>query len=343
MLGLVLVSCSKESSTTAAPSTTTRPTIVIVTYSAYVIDPRVKRSVERQLGVRLKISQTGDASQALSAAILTAGKPEGDVFFGVDNPLLTRATSAAVLERLASADVPNLASVPKSFDLDQTHQLVPVDSGPVCVDYDAQWFQQHGVAPPTSLADLTAPRYRDLTIVENPATSSTGLVFLLATHAALGDGVDAWWRALAANGVSVSGDWTDAWETQYSVSGGKRPIVVSYATSPPAEVVFSNGKVTEPRTRVVTSTCADQVEFAGVLRGTSHPEEARKVLNAMLGAEWQAGQPLTNFVYPVRTGVPLPDVFTKFAIRPEQTITLDPVTVDKNRDAWIGQWRSIVE
>jgi len=333
--------CGDESSSSDAGDGP--PTITIVTYSSYVLDEAVQAKVEKELGVKLEVNATGDGAEALSAAILTAGRPEGDVFFGVDNTLLSRALDGDVFAETASEDLPNLAAIPDELRLDDTGRLVPIDVGPVCVDYDQQWFDEHQIEPPTSLQDLTKPEYRDLLVVESPVTSSTGLVFLMGTHSALGDGASQFWKDLVANGVSVAGSWDDAWGAQYTVSGGDRPLVVSYASSPPAEVVYSEGKVTTPRTGVVEATCADQVEFAGVLRGTEHPVEAAKVLNAMLGEEWQASLPLANFVYPARPGIEEPDVFAQFAPRPTKTIALDPKMIGERRDEWVDEWRQIAE
>lgn len=333
--------CGGDDGSSASSDDT--PTITIVTYSSYVLDDDVKAEVERDLDVELEVLANGDGAEALSAAILTAGSPEGDIFFGVDNTLLTRAIAGDVFAETDEADLPNLGAIPAALRLDDSGRLVPIDVGPVCVDYDRQWFTDAGLAPPQALADLTKPEYRDLLVVESPVTSSTGLAFLMGTHAALGDGAADFWRALVANGVSVAGSWDDAWGAQYTVSGGDRPLVVSYASSPPAEVVYSEGKVTTPRTGVIESTCADQIEFAGVLRGTDHPVEAAAVLDAMLGATWQASLPLTNFVYPARPGVAEPPVFAEFAPRPSGSITLDADDIGEHRDEWVEEWRSIVE
>ena len=343
---LATAGCGDDTATSSSGSGSgsgTTPTITIVTYSSYVLDKKVQRQVERDLGVKLKVSANGDGAEALSAAILTAGRPEGDIFFGVDNTLLSRAIDGKVFETTKASDLPNLEGIPSELRLDTTGKLAPVDVGPVCVDYDQQWFTEHQLTPPASLADLTKPEYRDLLVVESPVTSSTGLVFLMGTHAALGADADGFWKDLVANGVSVAGSWDDAWGSQYTVSGGDRPLVVSYASSPPAEVFYSDGKVTTPRSAVIESTCADQVEFAGVLRGSAHPREAAKVLNAMLGDAWQASLPLANFVYPARTGVAVPDLFTQFAPRPTKTIALDPKVIGERRDEWVEAWRSIAE
>lgn len=338
-----LVGCGDETGPVSADGGADAvPTITILTYSSYVLDDDVKAQVERELGVRLEVQATGDAAEALSAAILTAGRPEGDVFFGVDNTLLSRALAGEAFEAPATAPA-NLDAVPDDLRLDPTGTLVPIDVGPVCVDYDTQWFAEHGIDPPQTFDDLVDPAYRDLLVVESPVTSSPGLVFLMAIHEAKGSGAADYLRALVDNGVSVSGSWDDAWNTQYTVNGGDRPLVVSYASSPPAEVFYSEGAIDTPRTGIVGSTCAEQVEFAGVLRGTEHPEQAAAVVNAMLGVTWQESLPLTNFVYPANPDATPPELFTTFAPRPTDVVRLDPATIDEHRDAWIDEWRSIVE
>ena len=220
---------------------------------------------------------------------------------------------------------------------------MPVDSGSVCVNYDKKWFADRAIKPPVSFEDLAAPQYKDLLVVESPVTSSPGLVFLMATHAHFGAAADDFWRDLSRGGVAVVGSWDDAWESRYTVNGGDRPLVVSYASSPPAEVFYSEGKLTEPASGVAMSTCARQVEMAGVLRGAAHPDLAHKLIEAMLSAQWQAALPLTNFVDPVRRGVDLPDLYEKFAARPPAPITIAPDQAGQRRDDWIGSWRSIME
>ena len=336
-------SADDNAATTTGSNSAETPTITIVTYSSYVLDEEVQAKVEKDLGVKLEISATGDGAEALTAAILTAGRPEGDIFFGVDNTLLSRAVAGNLFVPLDPADVSNLAEIPEELLLDESGQLVPIDVGPVCVDYDQQWFAERGLEPPVSLQDLTDPKYRDLLVVQSPVTSTPGLVFLMATHALLGDDADAFWQGLVDNGVSVAGSWDDAWYSQYTVSGGDRPLVVSYASSPPAEVFYSEGAVTTPRTAVIETTCADQVEFAGVLDGSKHVDKATEVINAMLDIAWQESLPLTNFVYPARPDAAEPDLFTQFAPRPAASTVLDPAEIDERRDEWIDDWRSIVE
>ena len=46
---------------------------------------------EKRSGYRVSVLKDGDAGQAVNKAILTKDNPQGDVFFGVDNTLLSRA------------------------------------------------------------------------------------------------------------------------------------------------------------------------------------------------------------------------------------------------------------
>ena len=317
------------------------PTITIVTYDSFVLDPEVQAAIESKLGVRLEVSASGDGAEALAAAILTAGRPEGDLFFGVDNILLSRALSEDVFVPHDEAELANLAAIPSELRMDDTNSLVPIDVGPVCVDYDATWFADNGIEPPTDLASLADERYAELLVVQSPVTSTPGLVFLMATHAALGDGAEDYWRRLVDGGALVVSGWSEAWYDHYSANGGDYPLVLSYASSPPAEVFYSEGALTEPKSKVITGTCADQVEFAGVLRGSEDEALATRVLDEMLGLAYQQSLPLANFVYPARPDAELPELFERFAPRPTAAITLHPAVIDENRDRWIDEWRTI--
>lgn len=315
-------------------------TVVLVSYSGYALPEKAAAAFTERTGWRIKVIDGGDAGTILSAAILTAGRPEGDVLFGVDNTFLTRAQESDAFARHEPA---SLESLPAEVRLDHSGRFTPVDTATVCVNADKSWFDGRGLALPTDLESLAEPAYRDLLVVEHPATSSPGLAFLAATHAEFGTGAEDYWKRLRDNGVAVSGSWSDAYNTRYTVNGGDRPLVVSYASSPPAEVIFSEGARTEPASVVLGSTCFQQVEFAAVLAGARHPEGAKLLVEEMLGEEWQAALSLSNFVYPVRPGTPLPDEFRKWATPVADPLSLDPETIGRGRDDWLTAWRGIME
>jgi thiamine transport system substrate-binding protein len=316
--------------------------VVLVTHDSFAIGKATRAAFEKQTGMTLRILQTGDAGAALNRALLTAGKPEGDAFFGVDNNLLTRALGGNLLEPYTPTA---LSGVDRRYDLDPTHRLVPVDHSEVCLVYDRAWFARHKMAPPRSLGQIV--RYAKLLVVENPATSTPGLAFMLATIARWGQ-FNGWatiWSELRGGGVLVTTGWDEAYNSRFSGSSshkGDRPIVVSYSTDPGAEVYFAGKPLSRSPVGVVEDSCFRQIEFAGVLRGAKNPAGAQKLVDFMLSRQFQAGMPLTMFVLPVRKGVPQPAVFRRFNPTITSPLQLPARTIGANRDRWIREWTKIV-
>jgi thiamine transport system substrate-binding protein len=317
--------------------------VVLVAHDSFVIADDVKRAFQRRTGRRLRILQTGDAGETLTKALLTAGNPQGDVLFGIDSNLLSRALESDLLEPYPS---PGLTRVEGRFLLDPDYRAIPVDHGEVCVNYDRSFFAARDVAPPRSLDDLAEPGYDGLLVVENAATSTPGLAFLLATIAKYGeDGWQDYWRRLRANDVLVVDGWEEAYNVRFSgsaASSGDRPLVVSYASSPPAEVIFRQPRPTQAPTGVIEDTCFRQIEFAGILRGTENAEGARELIDFMLSTRFQRAVPLSMFVFPVVPGVGLPPEFRKFAVVPDNPLELPPEEIEANRDRWVKEWTSLV-
>jgi thiamine transport system substrate-binding protein len=295
-----------------------------------------------ETGVDVDLVIAGDAGTMVSKAVLTAGNPEGDVMFGVDNTFLSRVVDEAVFEPY---EAKGLDAIPEELRaLVPDGEATPVDYGDVCVNYDIGWFADHDLEPPAGLADLADPKYRDLLVAENPATSSPGLAFLMASIAEFGeDGWPDYWTRLRGNGVEVVDGWEQAYYERFTwAGGGPKPLVVSYGTSPPAEVLFADPPVTEAPTAVVESTCFRQVEFAGVLRGTDAPDEAEQLVDFLISEPFQSEVALNLFVYPANGNVPLPPEFTEYSVQPEHPATLDPATIAANRETWIDQWTDLV-
>lgn len=317
--------------------------VVLVTHDSFAVSKPVQHAFERETGLKLRVLQSGDAGAMLNRALLTAGNPEGDVLFGVDESLLTRALEANLFEAYES---PELAHIPSEYLVDGENRVTAIDHGEVCLNLDRGWFASRGLAPPSGFDDLVAPRYRGLLVVENAATSSPGLAFLLATIAHYGeDGWQAWWRRLRENDVLVVDGWEEAYTARFSGSSGSkgnRPIVVSYASSPPAEVIFAGKPLQEAPTAVVESTCFRQLELAGILRGARNEEGGRRLIDFMLSPRFQRDLPLSMFVFPVREGVELPPEFVKWAVVPERPLELAPAQIGRNRDRWIREWTSVV-
>jgi len=332
---------SPSAPATPVPSSFAPTTVTLITHDSFALTKSLLSDFTAKTGITIRLISQGDAGEVVNKAALTAGNPEGDVLFGVDNTLLSRALTAGVFDPYVS---PNAATVPGALTAATQDAVTPVDYGDVCINLDDAWFTKNHVAKPVTLDDLARPAYKDLLVVENAATSSPGLAFLLATVARYGEtGYSDYWKALRANGVKVVNGWTEAYEDTFSAGGkGNRPIVVSYASSPPAEIVYAaDPKPTKPSTSVMTDGCFRQVEYAGVLRGTNHLSAARAVVDWLLSPAVQADVPLSMFVDPAVPGTPLPKVFTQFAAVPTAPLSLDPAVIDAKRSDWVDTWDQV--
>lgn len=330
IMAAILSACGQQ---TQAPTTLT-----VMTHDSFQISEEVVAIFEQEFNVEVQFLQSGDAGTMLNQAILSREAPLADVLYGVDNTFLSRALAEDIF---LAYDSPRLEDVPDEFELDALHRAIPIDYGDVCLNYDIAYFEDAGMEPPSDLEALTSPEYEGLLVVESPATSSPGLAFLLATIGHFGiDGYLDFWTALRANDVLVVNDWETAYYGEFSHSGGTRPIVVSYGSSPPAEVYFAEEELSEPPTGVVTAntSCFRQIEFAGVLRGTEQEELAQAWIDFMLSAEFQEDMPLNMFVYPVISQAELPEVFAQYAIIPTETANVSPEDIAAQRDAWIDAW-----
>jgi thiamine transport system substrate-binding protein len=325
-----------------APAGPDGTTITLVTHDSFSASRSVLRQFTKRTGVTVEVLPSGDAGAAVNQAILTKNNPLGDVFFGVDNTLLSRALAEDIFLPYKS---PELAHIPKALQLDPRNRVSPVDTGDVCLNFDRKYFADEKLTVPKTLDDLTKPEYKGLLVVENPATSSPGLAFMLATIDTFGaDGWRDYWEKLRANDVKVVDGWEQAYNTEFSGSAGKGdyPLVVSYATSPPAEVVNADPQPETPPTGALLNTCFRQIEFVGILKGTAHEKAAKQLVDFMLSERFQRDLPLQMFVFPSRNGTKLPDEFVKFAKLAPRPSKVPPDEIAENRDRWIDEWTDTV-
>ena len=294
-----------------------------------------------ETGVEVDVVISGDTGTMVSSAALTAGNPEADVIWGIDNTFLSRAIEADIFEPY---EANGLDAIPDELTGMVTEfEATPVDFGDVCLNYDIGALDRADIAPPTSFGDLLQPEFSGRLVVQNPGTSSPGLAFLLATIAAYGEeGWEDYWRGLRANDVKVVNGWTEAYYGDFTRAGGERPLVVSYGSSPPFEVLFAEEPLDEAASDVVESTCFRQVEFAGVLRGTDTPESAGRLIDFLISERFQREIPLNLFVFPANESVELDPIFTQFATIADDPVAIDPMLIDANRTDWIERWNAAV-
>ena len=320
-------------------------TVTLVSHDSFAASKAVLKEFTRETGYKVRVQAGGDAGAAVNQAILSKGHPQGDVFFGVDNTLLSRALDN---DLFTPYEAKGLDKVPAAHQLDSAkHRVTPVDYGDICVNYDRAYFEGKKLAPPKTLADLTKPAYKNLLVTENAATSSPGLAFLLGTAARYGDhGWRDYWKKLRANGVEVVDGWEQAYYDRFSGSagGGKgdKPLVVSYASSPPAEVADAKSKPAKAPTGVAAGTCFRQTEFAGLLKGAGNTKGGKALLDFLLTKRFQEDVPLNMYVNPVREDAKLPEVFTRYGAKVPDPATLPPRKIAKNREPWVKAWSSLV-
>ncbi|WP_069814928.1 thiamine ABC transporter substrate-binding protein [Streptomyces sp. TP-A0874] len=344
-LGLTALAACGESEDSAAGGSK-KKTVTLVSHDSFAVSEDVLKEFTDETGYQVEIARAGDAGSALNQAILAKGNPPGDVFFGVDNTLLSRALENDVFAPYEARD---LDRVPEALRLDgDRHRVTPIDTGDICVNYDRKYFAEKKLAPPESFADLVKPEYKNLLVTENAATSSPGLAFLLGTVAEYGeDGWPDYWKKLQANGVEVVDGWEQAYNDRFSGSAGgtgkgDRPLVVSYASSPPAEAMDLEPEAEEGPTGVATGTCFRQIEFAGLLEGAKNEQGGKKLLDFLLSKEFQEDVPMQMFVHPARQDAELPELFTKYGATVEEPATLAPEKIAEHREQWVKTWSSLV-
>lgn len=331
---------------TEAPTQTPTPseptTLTMMGHDSVVVSEEVVQTFEEEHNANIEFLLAGDTGSALNRAILSKDNPLADVFYGVDNTFLSRALQEDIFEAYES---PLLEVIPDRFELDPQHRALPVDYGDVCLNFHKPYFEERDLAPPENLGDLLDPAYQGLLVVENPATSSPGLAFLLATIGYFGeDGYLEYWQGLVDNGVRVVNDWETAYYSEFSTHGGGRPVVVSYGSSPPAEVYFAEQPPEEPPTGVVAAdgSCFRQIEFVGILSGTQNRDLAKEWVDFMLSPTFQEDMPLNMFVFPVNPEAELPEVFAEHLVIPDETAQVSPEAIAENREAWIEAWTETV-
>jgi thiamine transport system substrate-binding protein len=319
---------------TTPPADDAPVTLVLVTHDSFALSEGTLEQFTDETGIVVDVQSGGDAGELVNKLVLTKDSPLGDVVFGIDNTFASRAASNGVLEEYVSGDV---TSAEEQYPLPEGsggEYLTPIDSGDVCVNVDHAWFEEAGIPEPETLDDLIDPAYEGLLVVEAANSSSPGLAFLLATIAAYGDGWYDYWSALVDNNVKVAASWSDAYYVDFSgpSSEGDRPLVVSYASSPP----FESGA-----TGVLLDTCFRQTEYAGVIAGTQHPEEARQLVDFLFSTVVQNDIPENMYVFPVNSAAELPAEWAEYAEIATDPYEIDPAEIDANRETWITEWAAI--
>ncbi len=305
-----------------------------------VLPKKLVRRFEQESGYDLRVVTNGDAGQLTNKLVLTGDAPIADAVFGIDNTFASRAVDAGVLAAYTPDGLPHSAAEHALAGVG-ADVLTPVDWGDVCVNLDDVWSEEHDQAPPRTFDDLTDPAYRDLFVSPAASTSSPGFAFLAATVGEYGeDGWQDYRRDLVANGTRITSGWSDAYTVDFTAGGGggDRPIVLSYASSPPFTIPEGGRR---PTTSALLDTCSRQVEYAGVLEGAQNPEGAQALVDFMTGPAFQRALPENMYVFPVDSEVPLPGLWEKRAQPATGAVEVAPEDIAAHRDEWLRTWSDL--
>jgi thiamine transport system substrate-binding protein len=322
--------CGNETEAEAAK------TVKLVTHGSFALSEEVLAAFTNRTGLEVEVLAGDDAGAMVNQLILSKDAPVADAVFGIDNTLASRAIDEGILEPYKS---PKAGPEQAPLAPDQVGSLSAIDSSDVCVNADLTAVPD---GANLTFEDLLKPEHRDQLVVEDPTRSSPGLAFLLATIAYAGeDGWVDYWLALKDNGVKIASGWEEAYYTEFSgpSSEGSRPLVVSYASSPPSEIPEG---ASEPVTAAALDTCFRQVEYAGVLRGAANPAGARQLIDFLLGQEVQADLPTSMWVYPVQEATPLPADWAAWAPLAASPWTVSPEDIAQGRERWLQEFTDSV-
>lgn len=295
----------------------------VMVHSSFSVPKPLLAQFEKEAGIKLAIIKGGDAGEMLNKLILTKAHPVADVVFGIDNTLQAKAQAAGVLDGA----------------------LAPVDYGFVTINFDKTAIAQSSMPLPTSLQDLTLPAYKGALVVPNPATSSTGYAFLLATIAGLGEEpAFKWWGQMRANGLKVAKGWSEAYYTDFTRGGGAHPLVVSYATSPAAEVFYAKEKRTQSPTGSLTlkGGIFKQVEGVALLKGGAQRAAAQKFIGFMRSAAVQQALQTEMWMYPAQPGTARAPVLQQHAAEPARFESLPAQAMADHGAQWVARWTQVV-
>ncbi len=312
--------------------------VTLLTHDSFAVSEGLFDTFTSETGIRVEQLSLGDTGQLISSSILTKKSPLGDVIFGIDNTFLSRALNADIFTPYTSSLESKIID---GLTYEKSDYLTPIDYGHVCVNYWKSSFSD-SFPPPSTINDLLDPSYGSLLVVQNPETSSPGLAFLLASISYFGSDWVNFWELLTKNGVSVTSDWESSYYGDFIAGGGKKAIVVSYASSPIAELIYSDPPVEVSPTGIIEDTCFKQIEYAGILKNTQKRHEAELLIDFLLSREFQEDIPLNMFMMPVSAEASLPSQFTNYPSIAKDLNTISPAEIETSRNNWTEIWTETV-
>ncbi|WP_026459630.1 thiamine ABC transporter substrate-binding protein [Schaalia suimastitidis] len=337
---VALAACTTQSTsdttdTSQAASETSR-SIVVLSHDSFDFPQELLDTFTANTGIEVTIQAIGDGGTLANQLVLTKDAPLGDAVYGLDNTVSYRIAGQGVIAE-TTVTSPN-----ENLNFAGEAGLIPIDQGDVCVNFDKTWFADKGMVAPQTFEDLSRAEYKDLLVAMNPATSTPGMAFMLATIAHFGqDGWVEYWQTLKDNGVKVTQGWSEAFAVDYSAGegSGPYPMMVSYGSSPAYSV---NDEGTDTSTASMSQTCYRQVEYAGVLAGAKDANGAAQFIEYMLTPEVQAAISEVTYMFPTVEGAQAPENLVTFGPLSPTPVMIPADDVAANAEVWLRTWQSTV-
>lgn len=307
-----------------------KPVLTIYTYDSFTSEygpgPAVKAAFEKTCNCELQFVAAVDGVTLLNKIKTEGASSPADIVLGLDNNLL----QAAVDTGLFAPSNVNLQKINMPFGW-STNLFVPYDYGFFSFVYD----KNRTTDLPKSLEELVYSDKPWKVIYQDPRTSTPGLGLLLWMQKVFDDKAADAWQHLAKKTVTVTKGWSEAYELFLK---GESDFVLSYTTSPAYHIHE------EKKDNYAALDLAEghyvQIEVAGKLAASKHPELADKFMQFILTPEFQTIIPVTNWMYPV-IDVQVPEAFHNLPL-PQDVLEFGAVEVDAGKANWIKTWQTAV-
>lgn len=306
--------------------------LVIYTYDSFpeTLETMIVEHFEGEYGVTPTLERFQDTGGLYNELWLERDDPRVDVVIGLDNTYVGRALDVELFEayRPEGAD-----ALRETVIVDPEFRLTPFDWGHIVLNYDSEQLPD----PPSSWEELLDPRLRESIVLMNPATSSPGRNFLLLTIAVHGeDGYLEYWEQLKPNILTITSGWSDGYGLY---TQGEASIVLSYETSPAYHIAYED--TDRYRNLIIDDQGYAQIEVAGITNGSENVVNARRLMDFLLTEDFQAEVPLSQFMYPARESVVLPDAFEQVE-KAGETVFITVERVDENYERWLEDWQEVM-
>ncbi len=301
-------------------------------FVSYGLSAKVIPAFEKMYNCTVKVVTSGDAADVLSKLIFEKKHPRADIILGIDQSLLPKAQEEGVLIPYKPPTISNIKNKDLIFDKD--FYVTPYDYSAIAIIYDSTKVKN----PPKRLHDFSEEgsigEFERSFIIEDPRTSSTGMMFFQYIYSIYGEDCITFWDNFKENILTVTKGWDEAFSL---FSQGEAPFMVSYATDP--AYFYYTKKETKYKVLQLENGFPVQIEGAGIVKGTEHLELARKFIDFILTKKFQENIPLTQWMYPV-TNVPLPECY-KYAAKINKIVNLDNVP-PKKMEYWLKEWENVI-